>query len=59
MKKLFLLLLFIATLNANDKAHSFAPSEDCKQCHNSIYQEFSASMHTHSTPQKDRSTKIS
>ena len=53
MKLLSFILLFISLLNANDMAHSFAPSEDCKACHTEIYNEFSGSMHSHSTPQKD------
>ncbi|MEA3418694.1 MAG: multiheme c-type cytochrome [Campylobacterota bacterium] len=53
MKNLFLFLISIASLLANDAVHTFAKSEDCKQCHAGIYKEFSGSMHAHSTPQKD------
>ena len=53
MKIISLLLLLLCSLLANDKAHTFASSEDCKSCHTEIYKEFSGSMHMHSTPQKD------
>ncbi|MBU0720884.1 cytochrome c family protein [bacterium] len=46
-------LLFYTWLFANDMTRTYAPSEDCKACHTQIYDEFSASMHAHSTPQKD------
>ena len=48
------LLLFISLLlSANDAAHTFAPNKACQSCHTQIYDEFTASMHMHSTPQKD------
>ena len=53
MKTLYILLALLATLSANDKTHSFSSNEDCKACHTQIYDEFSGSMHMHSTPQKD------
>ena len=53
MKRWILSLLFIGALYANDAVHTFADSEDCKQCHAKIYEEFSGSMHVRSTPQKD------
>jgi len=53
MKYIVTLLFFIGLLSANDKAHTFASSKDCKACHVEIYKEFSGSMHTQSTPQKD------
>lgn len=45
--------LMLLSLNANDKVHSYAPSEACKACHPVIYNEFSGSMHAKATPQKD------
>ncbi len=50
-----LLLMFVLAINiyANNATHSFAPSTDCKECHKAIYNEFSTSVHKHSTPQKD------
>lgn len=52
--KYFVFLIFsFISLAANDTAHNFAPSSDCKQCHPLIYDEFSGSMHANSTPQKD------
>ncbi len=53
MKQWILSLLFIGSLSANDVVHTYANSEDCKQCHAQIYEEFSGSMHVRSTPQKD------
>ena len=53
MKKIYLLVLLLSSLIANDKAHTFASSEDCKSCHTQIYNEFKGSMHMNSTPQKD------
>ena len=53
MKKIYLLLLLLSSLIANDKTHTFASSEDCKSCHTQIYNEFKGSMHMNSTPQKD------
>ncbi|MEA3370578.1 MAG: multiheme c-type cytochrome [Campylobacterota bacterium] len=53
MKLLSLYLLLLSLLNANDMAHTFAPSTDCKDCHTQIYDEFRGSMHGNSTPQKD------
>lgn len=53
MKTLLFILLFFTTLYSNDTTHSFAPSTDCKECHATIYNEFSNSVHHHSTPQKD------
>ncbi len=53
MKKLFLSLLFLTSLNANDAVHSYASSQECKICHTQIYEEFYASMHANSTPSKD------
>jgi len=53
MKYLFYFLLAVISLWANDKAYSYAPSEDCKDCHTAIYNEFSGTMHANATPQKD------
>ncbi len=53
MKLLFLFSFFLSNLIANDTAHNFAPSEDCKACHTNIYDEYYTSMHANSTPQKD------
>ena len=53
MKILFLLTIFLFSLQANNKVYNYAPSEDCKDCHSKIYGEFIGSMHTNSTPQKD------
>ena len=53
MKSIWLFLLFISALFANDKAHTFASNEECRSCHVTIYDEFSSSMHMNSTPQKD------
>jgi hypothetical protein len=53
MKSILLFFFFFFTLFANDKAHTFAPSEDCKACHPLIYEEFKGSMHANSIPQKD------
>jgi len=53
MKYLLLSLFFVFNLFANDKAHTFAPSEDCKTCHPLIYDEFKTSMHANSLPQND------
>lgn len=49
-RTLLLPLVFVINLVASS---NFAPNEDCKTCHPLIYDEFSASMHVHSTPQKD------
>ena len=48
-------LLFLTTLSllANDMAHTFASSAECKACHTQIYDEFTGSMHFKATPQKD------
>ncbi|NOQ32503.1 MAG: hypothetical protein GQ570_15460 [Helicobacteraceae bacterium] len=48
-----LLTVFSVSTMANDDVHKFASNEDCKACHTQIYEEFSGSMHVHSTPQKD------
>jgi len=53
MKYFLFFLLFLTSLIANDKQQHYASSEDCKSCHTQIYNEFSGSMHKHSTPQKD------
>jgi len=53
MKSLLTLLVLLSSLFANDKAHQFAPSKDCKACHTQIYNEFTGSMHANSIPQKD------
>jgi len=53
MKLIYLLLLLASSILANDKAHTFASSEDCKSCHTQIYNEFKGSMHMNSIPQKD------
>jgi len=53
MKLLLLFFSLIATVIANDTAHNFAPSKDCKACHTNIYDEYYTSMHANSTPQKD------
>ncbi|MEA3227862.1 MAG: multiheme c-type cytochrome [Campylobacterota bacterium] len=53
MKYILFSLLVFASLHANDKQQHYAPSEDCKDCHTQIYNEFSGSMHSQSTPQRD------
>lgn len=53
MNALYLFLLIIASLTANDAVYSYAPSKECKVCHTQIYDEFYASMHANSTPDKD------
>lgn len=53
MKLLTLFFTLAALIFANDKAHTFASSEDCKSCHPLIYDEFKGSMHANSIPQKD------
>ena len=53
MKYILLLLLLLSTSYANNKVLTYAPSEDCKACHATIYNEFHSSMHANSTPQKD------
>ena len=53
MKILLFLIVSLTSLLANDTAHNFAPSSDCKACHPQIYKEFTGSMHANSTPQKD------
>jgi len=53
LKYILFSLLLSLSLNANDKTRDYSSSEDCKDCHTQIYNEFSGSMHTHSTPQKD------
>ena len=53
MKYFLYLIISLSSLIANDTAHNFAPSSDCKACHPQIYSEFSGSMHANSTPQKD------
>ncbi len=53
MKKIYLLLLFVTALLANDKVHTYAKNEECKVCHTTIYDEFYTSMHANSIPQKD------
>ena len=53
MKSIVLLFLVSLVLSANDGVHKFAKSEDCKDCHTQIYDEYYGSMHANSTPQKD------
>lgn len=53
MKFFILLLLVLSSLMANDKTRSYSSSEDCKDCHTQIYNEFKGSIHANSTPQKD------
>lgn len=53
MTKIILFISLCVSLYANNKAHQFAPSSDCKECHPKIYEEFSSSMHGNSTIQKD------
>jgi hypothetical protein len=53
MKHITLLFILFYSLIANDSAHTFAPSSDCKACHIKIYEEFSTSMHAHAMPQQD------
>lgn len=53
MHILLTLFLTLGSLLANDMAHKFAPSSDCKECHTQIYNEFTNSMHAKATPQKD------
>lgn len=53
MKYLIFLLLTTSFLLSNDKAHTFASSEECKNCHTNIYDEYYTSMHGNSSPQKD------
>ena len=52
--KLILIFSLLTTyLSANDTAHKYASSNECKVCHSQIYNEFYTSMHANSTPQKD------
>ena len=53
MQYILLFVISLTSLLANDTAHTFAPSSDCKACHTQIYDEFTGSMHANSTPQKD------
>ena len=53
MKKLYLILLVFTSLVANDAVHTYAKSQDCKDCHTKIYDEYYGSMHANSTPQRD------
>lgn len=53
MKKIYLLLVLFSSIIANDAVHEYAPSEECKGCHTTIYNEFYTSMHANSTPQAD------
>lgn len=53
MKIVLLALMMMKLLSANDAVHTFAKSEDCKACHEGIYEEYYGSMHANSTPQKD------
>ncbi len=53
MKKIYLLLILLTSLFANNKVHEYAKSEECKACHTNIYNEFYTSMHANSIPQKD------
>ena len=53
MRGLYAFLLFFTTLIANDGAHKFASSEECKACHKEIYNEFRGSMHANAVAHKD------
>ena len=53
MKTLSLFLLLFTSLLANDAVHKYAKSEECKDCHTQIYDEYYGSMHANSTPQRD------
>lgn len=53
MKTLSLLFFLLATLFANDAVHEYASSQECKECHTTIYDEFYGSMHANSTPKAD------
>ncbi len=53
MRFILFLSLFTSAIFANDATHTFSSNETCKSCHPQIYKEYSGSMHTHSTPQKD------
>jgi hypothetical protein len=53
LKIIYLLLLLISSVVANDKVHKYADSKDCKACHENIYNEYFGSMHSNSTPQRD------
>ncbi len=53
MKILWLFLLLFGSLIANDAVHKYAKSENCKDCHTQIYDEYYGSMHANSTPQRD------
>ncbi len=53
MKALYISLLLIASLFANDDVHKFAKNSECKECHTQIYNEYYTSMHPNSTPKKD------
>jgi hypothetical protein len=53
MRLITLLLLAFVSIMANDMAHKFALSEECKACHVEIYEEFVGSTHFNATPQKD------
>jgi len=51
LKLIFSITLLLTSALSASKA--YAPNEDCKACHTQIYDEFSASMHANTTPQKD------
>ncbi|MEA1982579.1 MAG: multiheme c-type cytochrome [Campylobacterota bacterium] len=53
MKQFMLLLLLLTISYANNKTLRYAPNQECKTCHPTIYDEFHGSMHANSTPQKD------
>jgi len=53
MKLILPFLLLLSALFANDMTHKFASNQECMACHPTIYEEFTASMHANSTPQKD------
>lgn len=53
MKTIVLFFGFLVFGFANDKVYEFASNEECRGCHAKIYDEYAASMHASSTPDKD------
>jgi len=53
MKKVLFIALMAFSLFANEQSGVYAPSSECKTCHSSIYNEFTASQHQNATIFKD------
>jgi len=58
MKILSFIVFISISLFANDGVHKFASSDNCKECHTQIYNEFTGSMHANATPSKDIIHKV-